>query len=313
MAAWKLLGLLGAGCTSRPGGAIFVPATPSSGRTASSSLQPPSAAICFAGGFRSFLRNVDLHKARVVDPWPSADVFMFLDMRDTFTHVDDAALRTSRRSHDAELDAVRRKLGPPRTRRVAVRTYTQDEARSHQQGIQCHSEPEIAHQMWSIRECFGMAFEHESRRNATYTWFVRARPDAPPALPIPFADAIQRYSAPEDKIAWRRYKGTTSDMLAVMTRAAAIPLWRLHESFFIDVRSGRCGLGTVDPQGSEGGWDKVNRLCSPAFEGHVPFPRQSAECLMYLSWVSDNVTVVFDDRFRGNLVRPWAKLIWPGA
>jgi hypothetical protein len=246
---------------------------------------------------------VDQHKARLVDPWPAADVFMFVDMRDTFTHRKGADV-----DHDAELDAVRQKLMP-----VAVRTYTQEEARSHQQGIQCHSEPEIAHQMWSIRECFGMAFDYESRRNSTYTWFVRARPDAPPALPLPFVDAIQRYSAPEDKIAWRRYKGTTSDMLAVMTRAAAIPLWRLHDSFFIDVRSGRCGLGTVDPDGSEGGWKKVNRLCSPAFEGHVPFPRQSAECLMYLSWVSDNVTVVFDNRFRGRLVRPWAKLIRPWA
>lgn len=263
----------------------------SSGRGVAQEWPARRAAVCFAGGFRTFSHTVDLHKRKLVDSWPAADVFMFLEMSDTFT-------RVRQEDHSAELPRIRAILNP-----VAVRTYTQQEAQLHQGKIKCLRKGSVSNQLWSIKECFGMARQHERSTGTIYTWFVRARPDAIPRhRDIPVARNILRYAAPDAKVAWRGRYGPGSDMLVVLTRAAADTYDRAHDSLFQDVGSGQCGFGSVGM--GDIPVEKQCRLCDPAYEGHYNCRTIGPECLVYLTWLSDNVTVIFDAALSTRLVRP---------
>jgi len=262
----------------------------SSGLRVAQQLPARRAAICFAGGFRTFSRTAGWHKKKLVDSWPAADVFMFLEMEDTFT-------RARVVDHNAELPGVRAILNP-----IAVRTYTQQDAKLHQGGIQCLQKGSMSHQLWSVRECFGMAKQHERERDLSYTWFVRARPDAIPRHhEIPVARNILRYATPDAKVAWRRRYGPGSDMLVVLTRAAADTYDRAHESIFQDVGSGQCGFGSVGV--GDVPVAKQCRRCDPAYQGHYRCNTIGPECLVYLTWLSDNVTVIFDEALSTRIVR----------
>jgi len=313
--AGGILGLLVAGCLSHCSSAITV----ANLRTAASAaeqeerprirrrralkplkpraLEPlkpiPRAAICYAGGFRTFSQTLKLHKQRVIDPWPAADLFIFVELEDTFSNFNKSRNRSS------ELDRIRKLLSP-----VGVRTYTQAEARAHQQGIQCFSHPTLSHQMWTIKECFGMVTRHEMETRETYTWFVRARPDTRPTAILPM-DVFKQHTAPSEKVAWRRGYSGGSDCLCVMTRAAATSLGRAHDSLFLSARKGQCGFGASDATGLPAR-RKLGRICGPSFHGN-PYPIHfglNPVCFFWLAWASDNVTVMFDDRVSANPLRP---------
>jgi hypothetical protein len=306
--AGGLLGLLVAGCLSHCSSAITV----ASSRTAAEregrpmilaerALEPlepaPRAAICYAGGFRTFSQTLKLHRQRVIDPWPAADLFMFVELDDTFSSF------KNQRNRSSELDRVRELLRP-----VDVRTYTQYEARASQQGIQCFSHPTLSHQMWTIKECFGMVTRHETAARMTYAWFVRARPDTRPTAILP-VDVFKRHTAPDEKVAWRRGYSGGSDCLCVMTRAAAESLGRAHDSLFLSAKAGQCGFGASDATGglsSVPARRALGRICGPSFHGN-PYPihfGMSPVCFFWLAWASDNVTVMFDDRVSANPLRP---------
>jgi len=261
----------------------------SSGLSVAQELPARRAAVCFAGGFRTFSLTAGWHKKKLVDPWPAADVFMFLEMGDTFTRFRGA-------DHSAELPGIRSILNP-----IAVRTYTQQEAKLHQGGIQCLRKGSVSHQLWSIRECFGMAKQQERESGMIYTWFVRARPDAIPRH-HDMPGNILRYAAPDAKVAWRSTYGPGSDMLVVLTRAAADTYDRAHKSIFQDVGSGQCGFGSVGI--GDVPVAKQCRLCDPAYQGHYNCRTIGPECLVYLAWLSDNVTVIFDEALSTRIVRP---------
>jgi len=101
---------------------------------------------------------------------------MFLEMEDTYTYNFSSA-----KNRSLELTLVTEALKP-----VEVRTYTQEEAHMHQQGIQCFSCETISYQLWTVKQCFGMAIQHEETTKLPYTWFVRARPDTKPLRALPF-------------------------------------------------------------------------------------------------------------------------------
>jgi len=306
MAGWRF-GLLVAGCLSRCSSAITVANFRTAASTAEQEERPiilgrralepleriPRAAICYAGGFRTFLQTVKLHKQRVIDPWPAADLFMFVELEDSFSNF------KTMRNRSSEFDRVRELLGP-----VDVRTYTQAEAKAHQQGIQCFSHPTISHQMWTIKECFGMVVRHEMATRETYTWFVRARPDTRPTAILPVG-VFRQHTAPGEKVAWRRSYSAGSDCLCVMTRAAATSLARAHDSLFLSASAGQCGFGASDAAGRPAK-KRLRKICGPSFHGS-PYPMHfgvNPVCLSWLAWASDNVTVMFDDRVSANPLRP---------
>lgn len=292
-------GFLAACCALHGGSAVYVRDLRT---TASSARREPlrRAAICFAGGFRNFLQTAPYHKTNIVDPWPAADVFFFLELEDTWTRYH-ADVETN---HSRELPEVSRMLNP-----VAVRTYTQEEAHSHQRGIACLSEPTISHQLWAITECFSMATQHEKDTGNTYNWLVRARPDAVRLVPLKF-QLFEPHASVEKRIAWRKKSGLASDTLFVITRAAAIYFGSAHDSLFRDVRSGRCAFGSVDADGSSPK-SRQHELCDAAWSGNYHCRGVGPECLLYLAWVSNNVTVVFDNGVAASLTRPGWSYISP--
>lgn len=224
---------------------------------------------------------------------------MFVELEDTYTNV-------KARNRSWELTQVANALKP-----VEVRTYTQEEARLHQQGIQCFSCKTISYQLWTVKQCFGMAMQHEETTHVAYTWFVRARPDTKPIRGLPFREVFQQHAAPDERIAWRQPIGGGSDRLCVMTRTAATFLGRAHDSLFLPREAGRCGFGAssaTDRCVWGGGFlkpEKLTPLCAPGFMGNYRRGLgMTPECMFYLAWVSNNVTVEFDIRLAARPERP---------
>jgi len=228
---------------------------------------------------------------------------MFLELEDTYTYN-----FTSGGNRALELTQVTEALKP-----VEVRTYTQEEAHMHQQGIQCFSCETISYQLWTVKQCFGMAIQHEETTKLPYTWFVRARPDTKPLRALPFDEVYKQHAAPDEKIAWRQPTGGGSYRLCVMTRAAAASLGRAHDSLFLSREAGLCGFGASSATDrcvwSDGfGFlrqGKIRAMCAPSFAGKYRAGLgMTPECLFYLAWKSDNVTVNFDSRLTALPARP---------
>lgn len=224
---------------------------------------------------------------------------MFVELEDTFYNKREGNRTT-------ELAQVVQLLKP-----VEVRTYTQEEARSSQAGIQCFACSTISHQLWTVKECFGMARQHEETRvwygDAAYTWFVRARPDTLPLGVLPVA-VFKQHASPSERIAWRTPAGGGSDRLCVMTRAAATSLGRAHDSLFLPSEDGQCGFG-ASAATNRCIWgsgfikrEKLWPLCAPSYEhGYRQNLGMTPECMFYLAWSKNNVTVI---RIRSLTVRP---------
>lgn len=230
---------------------------------------------------------------------------MFLELEDTYTY----NFTSGGKSRALELTQVTEALKP-----VEVRTYTQKEAHMHQQGIQCFSCKTISYQLWTVKQCFGMAMQHEETTKLPYTWFVRARPDTKPLKALPFGEVYKQHAAPDEKIAWRTPIGGGSDRLCVMTRAAAASLGRAHDSLFLSRETGLCGFGASSATDrcvwSHGflKQEKLHDMCAPSFMGKYRHGLgMTPECLFYLAWISDNVTVNFDSRLAAIPQRPWVK------
>lgn len=290
-----MLGILVACCISCCSSLIIAPSAAEQEARPTIELKPPKptprAAICYSGGFRTFMRSVRMHKQRVIDPWPAADVFMFVELDDTFSNPG------KRGNHSKEFAEVRAMLNP-----VQWQTYTQADAHAHQRGIQCFSQPTLSHQMWAIKESFDMAMRHETAAEVKYTWFVRARPDTRPGSYLPVKAVFSKHTAPGEKVAWRRRYSGGSDCLAVMTRAAATSLSRAHEHLFLPASTGECGYGAAGAAGKA-----LGRICGPSWKGKYPTHFGMAPvCYMWLAWASDNVTILFDPRVSAEPIRPWA-------
>eukprot|EP00931_Biecheleriopsis_adriatica_P019833 TRINITY_DN13405_c0_g1_i1.p1 TRINITY_DN13405_c0_g1~~TRINITY_DN13405_c0_g1_i1.p1 ORF type:complete len:424 (+),score=18.74 TRINITY_DN13405_c0_g1_i1:77-1348(+) len=243
------------------------------------------AALCVTGGFRTYIKTYKSQWQNLVTVFSDVDVFFMISLEDTYKRHSGIYKNHSRK----ELATVRDKMQP-----VAIREYTEAEAKRQQQGEKCYYAATFTFQFWTIKECFRMIWEHEERSKFRYSWVIRTRPDivVTPKTRQRIQNSVLQISSPGAKVAWR-YSGPTSDLLIIMTRAAAVPLGHIHESFF---NKSDCGLGihssTFD----------VEKLCKPAFpksQTYAPSP----VCLVYLAWKRSGVCVVFDDNIKGELIR----------
>ena len=200
-----------------------------------------------------------------------------------------------------EFEAVRDKMKP-----VAIREYTETEAMEEQKSAHCLKSSTFSVQFWTIKECFRMIWEQEERLNFTYTWVVRTRPDVMviSGARKQIVKEVLHISSPGAKVAWRHPTGGGSDLLMIMTRAAAVPLGSVHESLF---KEDDCGFGIAAlPSALETNSTlNVKTFCKAAFpKDSALATRPQPVCLAYLAWKRSGVRVVFDQHIRGSVVRP---------
>lgn len=254
-----------------------------------------AAAICYTGGFRTFEQTFTQQQERLVSSFPTSHVFMFISLQDTYKPM----LGNFTRSHSMqEFDVVRRALNP-----VVVRTYTLEEADMNQTGVRCLKNPTFTNQLWTIRECFSMIWRYEQDANLTYAWVIRTRPDIIPNANLPqfIESRVLQVIDPKAKIGWRKFNGSGSDLLMIMTRAAARPYGLAYDSLYLKED---CGFSNASSwSGScNASVPRIVCRCQAAFpRGEVFAP--SPPCILFQAWTKAGVKVEFNDRVSGALVR----------